>query len=72
MDYIPDYNDLYDAHEAEEERWLSKRPECDCCGQLITDDSFYIIDGTYFCEECLNAKYRVWTDNYIEDLGEMI
>ena len=65
MDYIPDYNDLHSAYEQERERALEKFPKCDCCGEPITDDYFYNIDGTYICEECLNDNYRVSTDNYM-------
>ena len=65
-DYIPDYNDLYDAHEAEEERWLEKRPKCECCGEPIYEDTFYDINGEYLCEECMKDRYLVSTDNYID------
>ena len=66
MDYIPDYIDSFNEHDAEEERWLEKRPKCDCCGEPITDDSFYDINGEYLCEECMNNRYLVCTDNYIK------
>lgn len=66
MPHIPDYNDLHDEYEAEQERKLNKLPKCDCCGQPITDDYFYNIDGTYICEDCL-SDYRQKTDDYIED-----
>lgn len=65
--YIPDYNDLHDEYEAEQERKLDKFPKCDCCGEPITDDYYYNIDGTYFCEDCLNSEYRKNTDDYTED-----
>lgn len=67
MDNIPDYNDLYAMHEAEQERRLKKYPKCDCCGEHITDDYFYNIDSTYFCEECLKDEYRKKTEDYMED-----
>lgn len=66
MEYIPDYNDLHSAYEAERERMLDKFPKCDNCGEPITDDFFYISDGTYVCQECLN-EFRVSTENYMED-----
>lgn len=65
--YIPDYNDLHDEYEAEQERNLDKFPKCDCCGEPITDDYFYDIDGTYYCEDCLISEYRKNTDDYMED-----
>jgi formylmethanofuran dehydrogenase subunit E len=63
---LPDIYDRHCEYEAEEERWLSKRPKCDCCGNPITDDTFYDINGEYLCEECMNDRYLVCTDNYID------
>lgn len=67
MDYIPDYNDLFNEHEERLARELEKLPKCDCCGEPIQDDYFYNIDGTFICEECLNSEYRKNTDDYLED-----
>ena len=67
MDCIPDYTELHAAYEAERERKLDKFPKCDCCGEPITDDYLYKIDGEFLCEECLNNKYREDTDDYIKD-----
>lgn len=66
-EYIPDYNDLFDQHEREQENELEKYPKCDHCGERITDDYFYNIDGTYFHEECLKEEYRKSTSDYMED-----
>jgi hypothetical protein len=67
MEYIPDYNDLHEAHEREQERRLKKFPKCDCCREHITDDYFYNIDGLYLHDECLKAEYRVKTDDYMNE-----
>ena len=50
MDYTPDYNDLYSAYEDKQERMLAKFPKCDYCGEPITDDYCYNIDGDIICE----------------------
>ena len=65
--YIPDYNDLHEEYEIAREQKLGELPKCDCCGEPITDDYFYDIDGTYYCEECLKSEFRKNTDDYIED-----
>ena len=65
--YIPDYNDLHEEYEIAREQKLQKLPKCDCCGEPITDDYFYNIDGTYFCEERLISEYRKNTDDYMEN-----
>lgn len=65
-DYIPDYNDLFNQHDAEQERQLRKHPKCDCCGKRITTDKFFNIEGTYICPECIE-DFKVDTDEYMED-----
>ncbi len=65
-DYVPDYADLHAAYEAEQERQLDKLPKCDYCGEPITDDYCYNINGDIICEECLNDNFRKPTDDYIE------
>jgi formylmethanofuran dehydrogenase subunit E len=66
-EYIPDYNDLYEAFEAEEEEKSKRLPKCDCCGNPIAEEHFYNIDGTYICEGCMKEEYRVNTQDYMED-----
>ena len=66
MDYIPDYNDLYARHEAEQEKMADKLPRCKYCGEPITDDYLYDLDGTLCCEDCLEDLFRKPTDNYID------
>jgi formylmethanofuran dehydrogenase subunit E len=67
LDYILDYTDLHAEYEAEQERRLEKYPKCDCCGESITDDYFYNIDGTFICESCMRDEYRKNTEDYMED-----
>lgn len=66
-DYIPDYTELHAMHEAKLEEKIRKYPKCDLCGQYITDDQFYDIDGNYFHKECLDIEYLKDTDDYMED-----
>jgi hypothetical protein len=66
-DYIPDYNDLYAAHERRQERALRKYPICDCCDERITDEYLYKICGVFVCEECLKEEYRKKTEDYMEE-----
>ena len=66
-EYIPDYADLHTEYEHDQEGRLSKYPECDCCGEAITDEHFYNIDGTFICETCLKEEYRKNTEDYMED-----
>lgn len=56
--YIPDNYDAWKAHNAEEERWLASRPICEICGEYITDDYGYRINGELICAECLDDGYK--------------
>lgn len=65
-EYIPDNLDLYDRHEAEQERKLAKLPDCDYCGEPITDDHYYDLDGDIVCQECLDSNFKKRVDDYVE------
>ena len=55
-DYIPDYNDLYAAHERRQERALRKYPICACCDERITDDYLFDFDGVFYCKTQTNIR----------------
>ena len=61
--YIPDNYDLFEAHEAEQERWLDMLPRCCECDEPIQDDYLYEINGEYICERCLKDNYRKSVDS---------
>lgn len=66
-EYIPDYTDLHADYERDQARRLAKFPTCDYCGEPITDEYFYNIDGTFICEACLKDEFRKDTEDYMED-----
>ena len=57
---VADYHRYCD----EQERQMEKLPKCHCCGERVTDETYYDIDGEILCEECLNNKYRKWVDDF--------
>lgn len=63
---VPDAYDLWEAHEAEQEKLLEKLPECEICGELIQDDFYYEINDAIICESCLNDHHRKRTEDFIE------
>ena len=65
-EYIPDYNDLYEAFAEEQAEKEKKFPKCDYCGERIVEEKFYNIEGTYICVNCID-DFKVDTDNYMED-----
>lgn len=58
-----DNYDLFEMHDAEQERWLAKLPVCVECGEPIQDDYLYEINGEYVCEDCLKELYRKSVDS---------
>jgi late competence protein required for DNA uptake (superfamily II DNA/RNA helicase) len=60
-DPVADFN----RRDNEEIAWLKRRPKCCNCNQHIQDDTFYEIDGNFYCAECLKNDFRRWTENYI-------
>lgn len=62
--YVPDNYDMFRQREAEEERWLKGRPQCENCREPIQDEVLFDIDGKLYCEECMNDLFRRNTEDY--------
>ena len=76
MERVPDYNDLYDEYEAEQEasekrngrRVIGERavfPTCSVCGEEITDEFLYEVDGEIICRECFDWNHLKKTEDFI-------
>ena len=63
---IPDVYDLWEAHERDQERQLSKRPVCGYCDQSIQDDFYFEIEGETTCESCLNKHFKKNVSDHID------
>ena len=44
-----------DKHLADEEKWLSRLPVCDECGEPIQTDYMYRYFGDNICENCMEG-----------------
>lgn len=62
---LPDYHDLWRAHEREREKALERLPKCDECDKPIQEETCFQFNGELVCEKCLRENHRVWTDDYI-------
>lgn len=60
-DPIADFN----RQEANRNAWLKKRPVCCHCGHHIQDENIYDIEGNLLHEDCMNERYRKYTEDYI-------
>lgn len=65
-EHIPDYTEQFEEYEARLEDEAGRLPKCECCGERITTEKFFNIEGTYICPTCIN-DFIVNTDEYLED-----
>ena len=63
---IPDNYDLFEAHERQINRKLSRLPVCNRCGEPITSEQAYDVDGLW-CEDCFN-DWKKEVTVYVEDI----
>lgn len=55
-----------ERYEADRERELEKYPECCHCGVHIQDDYCYLIDGNFYCSDCLEKHYKKDVESFID------
>lgn len=53
----------WDLYCADQEEDLKRYPKCCMCGNPITDDYLYEIDGEMYCEDCMEDTFRVDTED---------
>lgn len=54
----PDVYDQWAQHDAEQERELDRLPECSYCGEHITDEYAFYIEGEWICNRCMVENFR--------------
>lgn len=64
MSRIPDNYDLWERHDAEQQRSLKNCPQCDICDKHIQEDFYWEFDGVIYCCECL-GEHRKWVEDYV-------
>lgn len=62
---IPDNYSQWQAHEREQERWLSKRPKCIHCKERIQDEECYVFEDGVICPACLDKHHRIYTEDFM-------
>lgn len=62
---MDDNYSLWQRKEAQCEAWLAKRPVCCYCGQHVQDENLYDIEGSLYHEDCMNERFRKYTEDYI-------
>lgn len=66
MSYTGDPVSDFNSHDAEQEEWAKRLPECYGCDEPIFDEVLYDIEGTLYCEKCMKDRFRKWTENYMD------
>lgn len=47
--------------------WIEKRPVCDGCGEHITDDIYFEVDGDCLCEACFEEYVDANFKHFFEE-----
>lgn len=53
---VPDNYDVWLAHEERQERQIEQLPVCFHCEQPIQQETAVCLDGTFYCDECLELN----------------
>ena len=56
----------FDRLDMEQARQEARLPLCEKCGRKIHDDFYWEIDDEIYCENCMNDRFRKYTEDYIE------
>ena len=58
VSYLNDAYDLWEVHDARQEKALAKRPVCADCDNHIQEEEAYYINGEWICTSCMDAYKR--------------
>lgn len=61
----PDNYDLWEKHDAEQQKALEQMPKCCECGNPIQEDFCYEINDEPVCDDCMHDNHRVFTESFI-------
>ena len=66
MYYSDDPARDFDRWDMEQAKYEARLPVCDCCGETINDDFYWEIDDEILCADCMNERFRKYTDDYAQ------
>lgn len=63
-----DNSDLFEMHDAEQERQLLSLPVCSCCKHPIQQSKAVCIGDKWFCEDDEDEAWEHIRKEYLEDI----
>lgn len=66
MYYTDDPHADFDRYDRDQEAALRNLPICCNCQEHIQSEDLYDIDGSLYCEDCMEG-FKSCTDNYISE-----
>lgn len=57
----------YDRYCEEVDRMQKELPQCECCGERITETKAVCIEGRWFCEDCEDEAWELVRDDYLKE-----
>ena len=67
MQYSDDPVADFERYDAEQEEEREKLPICYECKEEIDDDYVWDIEGTLYCDKCIEKLYKKPIEDYIEE-----
>lgn len=64
MSCMPDNYDLWERHDAEQQKALERLPKCSDCGEPIQSEDYFEFDCYFYCEDCV-SNHRKSTEDFI-------
>lgn len=63
---IPDAYDMWEAHDAEQDRHLDDLPVCCECKEPIQSENAVCVDGQWYCSDCEDEAWTFVRSKYLE------
>lgn len=63
---MKDNYDLWEEHDAKQERWLASLPVCEKCKQPIQQEKAIYYNDQWICEECESEFWEDIRSDFLE------
>lgn len=69
--YFGDPDTAFSKWMTDDAEYESRCPVCCECGNHITDEFYFEIDGNFYCEDCLRSNHRKDVEGYVREQEEI-